>query len=78
VGTRRTGGIQLDEERPLNLVISDVSRQGPLERLVASENVQIAGSWTSDGSLLAFVERRSGTGATCFSCREGIAWHGRC
>ena len=56
---------------PLNLVISDVSRQGPLERLMASENVQIPGSWTSDGSLLAFVERRAGTGRDIFLLPRG-------
>jgi serine/threonine protein kinase/Tol biopolymer transport system component len=56
---------------PLNLFISDVSRQGPLERLVASENVQIPGSWTSDGSLLAFVERRAGTGRDMFLLPRG-------
>ena len=56
---------------PLNLFISEVSRQGPLERLVASENVQIPGSWTSDGSLLAFVERRAGTGRDMFLLPRG-------
>jgi eukaryotic-like serine/threonine-protein kinase len=56
---------------PLNLFISDVSRQGPLQRLASSENVQIPGSWSSDGSLLAFVERRSGTGRDVFLLPRG-------
>ena len=64
---------------PLNLFMSDVSRQGPLERLVASENVQIPGSWTSDGLLLAFVERRAGTGRDILLLPRGDrAVHGRC
>jgi serine/threonine-protein kinase len=56
---------------PLNLFVTDVARQGPLEPLLASENLQIPGSWTSDGLLLGFVERRLGTGRDMFLLPRG-------
>ena len=63
---------------PLNLFISDVSRQGPLERLVASENVQsLARGRPTDRCWRSSSGERA-RDATSFSCREAIAWHDRC
>jgi dipeptidyl aminopeptidase/acylaminoacyl peptidase len=42
---------------PLNLFLIDISRPGTGERLTSSENLQVAGSWSSDGQTLAFVEQ---------------------
>jgi serine/threonine-protein kinase len=47
---------------PSNLFITDIARPGPAERLVASTNVQVPGSWMSAGAMMAFVEHRPGTG----------------
>jgi TolB protein len=44
-----------------NVFTIDVQRAGALERLAASENPQIAGSWAGD-TLFAFTERRRSTG----------------
>ena len=41
----------------LNLFVIDVARPGTGERLTSSDNLQIAGSWSSDGQTLAFVEQ---------------------
>jgi len=45
----------------LNLFLTGVGQPGPAERLVASQNQQIAGSWAPNGTL-AYVERHSATG----------------
>jgi serine/threonine-protein kinase len=50
---------------PPNLFITELTRPGAAERLVASKNVQIPGSWQSAG-LIAFVEQRPGTGRDIF------------
>ena len=47
---------------PSNLFITDLARPGAAERLAASRNVQVAGSWQSAAGLMAFVEQRPGTG----------------
>jgi serine/threonine-protein kinase len=41
----------------LNLFLIDIARRGAGERLTSSDNLQVAGSWTSDGRTLAFVEQ---------------------
>jgi Tol biopolymer transport system component len=40
-----------------NLFLIDISRPGTGERLTSSEKLQVAGSWSSDGQALAFVEQ---------------------
>jgi serine/threonine-protein kinase len=45
-----------------NLFLSAVTPAAAPERLVASGNLQVAGSWSPDGSRLAYVERRPATG----------------
>lgn len=41
----------------LNLFAIDIARPGTGERLTSSDNLQVAGSWSSDGQTLAFVEQ---------------------
>ena len=41
----------------LSLFVIDLARPGTGERLTSSDNIQIAGSWSSDGQTLAFVEQ---------------------
>jgi Tol biopolymer transport system component len=41
----------------LNLFLIDISRPGTGERLTSSEHLQVAGSWSSNGQALAFVEQ---------------------
>jgi eukaryotic-like serine/threonine-protein kinase len=47
---------------PPNLFMMPVNQPGSTERLAASDQMQIAGSWSPDGETLAFVERRPNTG----------------
>jgi len=47
---------------PPNLFITAVTQPAPVERVVSSDHMQIAGSWSADGDTLAFVERRPDTG----------------
>jgi len=47
---------------PPNLFMMPVNQPGTAERLAASDQMQIAGSWSPDGETLAFVERRPNTG----------------
>src|SRR5438105_1601340 len=51
--------VAFSSSRPgaLNLFLIDISRPGTAERLTSSENLQVAGSWSSDGQTLAFVEQ---------------------
>ena len=46
----------------LNLFAIDVARPGTGERLTSSDSLQAAGSWSSDGRTLAFVEQHPLTG----------------
>jgi Tol biopolymer transport system component len=55
----------------LNLFVVPVDGSGAAERLTTSDNVQIAGSWSPDGSVLAFVEQRPGSGRDIFLLRRG-------
>ncbi len=45
-----------------NLFVTAVTQPGPVEKVVSSDHMQIAGSWSADGETLAFVERRPDTG----------------
>jgi len=45
----------------MNLFTTVIAESGRAERLVANENQQFPGSWTSDGALV-FTEQRSATG----------------
>jgi Tol biopolymer transport system component len=45
-----------------NLFWTEVFQQGPAERLAASDNSRIPGSWSPDGPTLAFVEQTPATG----------------
>ena len=45
-----------------NLFWTDVFQQRPAERLGASDNLRIPGSWSPDGPTLAFVEQKPATG----------------
>jgi len=47
---------------PPNLFVTPIAQPAPAERVVSSEHMQIAGSWSADGDTLAFVERRPDTG----------------
>jgi eukaryotic-like serine/threonine-protein kinase len=47
---------------PPNIFVMPVNQPGTAERLVASDQMQVAGSWSPDGETLAFVERRPNTG----------------
>ena len=47
---------------PPNLFITAINQPSATERIAASNDVQIAGSWAADTETLAFVERRPNTG----------------
>ena len=47
-----------NKEGAPNLFWAQILQQGPAERLASSENVQVPGSWSPDGSMLAFVEQQ--------------------
>ena len=51
-----------NKEGPRNLFWQFADGSGGLERLTTSESVQIPGSWSPDGQLLAFSEVDAGTG----------------
>jgi Tol biopolymer transport system component/tRNA A-37 threonylcarbamoyl transferase component Bud32 len=51
-----------NKEGPRNLFWQLADGSGGLERLTTSESVQIPGSWSPDGQLLAFSEVNAGTG----------------
>jgi Tol biopolymer transport system component len=47
---------------PLNLFEAPLDGSAAAERLTVSDNLQFPGSWSADGSLLAFVEHHPVTG----------------
>jgi Tol biopolymer transport system component len=47
---------------PPNLFVTAVNQPSAAERLVASDHMQIAGSWSADNRTVAFVEHRPNTG----------------
>ena len=51
-----------NKEGALNLFWTEIFRPGPAERLGLSENVQVPGSWSPDGGVLAFVEQEPANG----------------
>jgi eukaryotic-like serine/threonine-protein kinase len=46
----------------LNLFVAAADGTGVAERLTASDNIQLPGSWSADGRVLAFVEHHPTTG----------------
>jgi serine/threonine-protein kinase len=57
----------------LNLFVAPVENMAAAERLTTSDHVQLAGSWAPDGSVLAFVEYRPGSGRDIWLLRRGTA-----
>ena len=51
-----------NKEGALNLFWTQIFQRGPAERLASSQNVQVPGSWSRDGRMLAFVEHESRNG----------------
>jgi hypothetical protein len=47
---------------PPNLFVIAVNQPSAAERIVASDNMQVAGSWQADDQTVAFVEHRPNTG----------------
>ena len=47
---------------PPNLFVTALTQPAAAERVAASDHMQIAGAWSTDGGTLAFVERRPDTG----------------
>ena len=47
---------------PPNLFMTAINQSSATERIVGSDHMQIAGSWSADSNTLAFVERRPDTG----------------
>jgi serine/threonine-protein kinase len=61
----------------LNLFVAPVDNMAGAERLHASDHLQLPGSWSPDGDVLAYVEHRPGTGRDIWLLRRGtapIAW----
>ena len=46
----------------LNLFAAPAIANGPAERLTTSESLQVPGSWSPDGTMLAFMEQHPATG----------------
>lgn len=46
----------------LNLFAAPASANGPAERLTTSDSLQLPGSWSPDGTTLAFMEQHPATG----------------
>jgi Tol biopolymer transport system component len=46
----------------LNLFVAAADGSGAAERLTASDNIQLPGSWSADGKVLAFVEHHPTSG----------------
>jgi eukaryotic-like serine/threonine-protein kinase len=53
-----------------NLFTVPASLEGPAERLTNSDAVQVAGSWSPDGALLALTEQHSTTGRDVWLLRR--------
>jgi serine/threonine-protein kinase len=51
-----------NKEGALNLFWTQIAQHGPAERLGSSENLQVPGSWSPDGGMLAFVEQEPTNG----------------
>src|SRR3984893_17446677 len=62
-----------NKEGPRNLFWQLADGSGGLERLTTSEFVQIPGSWSPDGQLLAFSEINGATGLDIWVLRLGEA-----
>ena len=55
----------------LNLFALPSGADGPVERMTTSDALQIAGSWSPDGAMLAFMEQHPSTGRDIWLMRRG-------
>lgn len=55
----------------LNLFVAPADGRGPIERLTTSDVLQLPGSWSPDGAVLAFMEQRPSTGRGIWLLRRG-------
>jgi serine/threonine-protein kinase len=57
----------------LNLFVAPIGNMAAAERLNANDHLQLPGSWSPDGAVLAYVEHRPGTGRDIWLHRRGAA-----
>ena len=55
----------------LNLFVASADAAGPAERLTTSDHLQVPGSWSADGAVLAFMEQHPSTGRDIWLLRPG-------
>ena len=55
----------------LNLFVAPADAAGPAERLTTSDQLQVPGSWSADGAVLAFMEQHPSTGRDIWLLRPG-------
>jgi serine/threonine-protein kinase len=55
----------------LNLFVAPADAGGPAERLTTSDYLQVPGSWSADGAVLAFMEQHPSTGRDIWLLRLG-------
>ena len=55
----------------LNLFVAPADGRGPAERLTTSDALQLPGSWSPDGAVLAFMEQSPSTGRGIWLLRRG-------
>lgn len=55
----------------LNLFVAPADGRGPAERLTTSDALQLPGSWSPDGDVLAFMEQSPSTGRGIWLLRRG-------
>jgi serine/threonine protein kinase len=55
----------------LNLFLTPTDGTGAAERLTTSDHVQLPGSWSPDGTVLAFVEQNPASGRDIWLLRQG-------
>ena len=55
----------------MNLFVAPADGRGPAERLTTSDGLQLSGSWSPDGAVLAFMEQNPSTGRDIWLLRRG-------
>ena len=55
----------------MNLFVAPADGRGPAERLTTSDALQLAGSWSPDGAVLAYMEQNPSTGRGIWLLRRG-------
>ncbi len=55
----------------LNLFVAPADAGGTAERLTTSDSLQVPGSWSADGAVLAFMEQHPSTGRDIWLLRPG-------